>query len=133
MALHYYPVVNASLLDFILEVNPEVTDSNLIFSSQKIKIPKITEESLLIRVSDDIYKIHVGTFSSDQDMHVYKDEPLLRGKKLEIVPRRVSAGETWYRILVGEFNTKEEALRSIQVLKGKKLLPLLDCLPRKTL
>jgi len=131
LALHYYPVVNTSLLDFILEANPEITDSNLIFPYQKIKIPKIIEESLLIKGSDNNYNIHLGTFDSTPDVHVYKDEPLLRGKKLTVVPRRVSPRETWYRIVLGGFSTKEEGLKTIQALKEKRLLPLLDCLPKK--
>jgi cell division protein FtsN len=46
--------------------------------------------------------------------------------------RRVSPREAWYRIVAGPFQTREEALKFIQTLKAKKLLPLLDCLPRKT-
>lgn len=132
VARHYYPVVNTSLLDFILAANLRITDANMIFPGQKIKIPPITEESLLLRVSGDIYDIHLGTFMSAQNVSLYKDEPVFKGRKLRVVPRRVSPRETWYRMVVGEFNTKEEGLRSIQLLKEKNLLPLLDCLPKKT-
>lgn len=132
VARQYYPVLNSTLLDFILEANPQITDSNLIFPYQKIKIPKITEESLLTRVSGNVYHIHVGTFQNTHNLPLYKDNPVLRGKTLQIIPRKISPRETWYRIVAGEFNSKEEALRSIQTLKQKKLLPLLECLPNKT-
>jgi general secretion pathway protein A len=132
LARQYYPVVNHSLLDFILEANPQITDSNLIFPNQKIKIPNITEEAFLLQISDHIYNIHLGAFKSAKSVHLYTGEPLLRGKKITVIPRKVSPRETLYRIEVGRFNTKDEALKAIQILKEKKKLPLLDCLPRKT-
>jgi len=133
VARQNYPVVNTSLLDFILDANPQITDIDLIFPDQKIRIPNITEESLLIQISDNHYNIYLGTFQRAQDVRLYKEEPSLRKKKWEVVSRQVSPRETWYRIVVGEFDTKEEALKSIQILKEKKMLPLLDCLPRKRL
>jgi len=74
----------------------------------------------------------VGTFASAEEVRGYKNEPGLRGKKWKVVPRQVSRRESWYRILAEEFETQEEALVVIRALKGKRLLPLLECLPRKT-
>jgi len=133
VALQYFSRINHSLLDFMLEVNPEITDINLIFSGQKIKIPYITEETLLRRGPDNRYQLYLGTFATAQEAARYKDEPALREKKLKVISRRVSPQEDWYRIMAEEFETREEALNLIRTLKGKKLLPLLDCLPRKAL
>ncbi len=127
----YFSGINHSLLDFMLEANPEITDINLIFSGQKIKIPHITEETLLLRGSDNRYQIYLGTFATAQEAGRYKNEPALKEKSLKVTSRRVSPREAWYRIVAGPFQTREEALKSIQTLKAKKLLPLLDCLPRK--
>jgi cell division protein FtsN len=74
----------------------------------------------------------LGTFRTAQEVQSYRNEPALVNKTLKVVKRQVSPRETWYRALVGEFQGKEEALKAIQALKGKKLLPLLDCLPKKT-
>jgi len=140
MARQYYPVVNPSLFDFILQATPQITDAHLIFPSQKFKIPGIAEESLLVRVSDHIYYIHLGTFGSTRDVHSYQSgafkgvrdvRSYLRGKKIKVIPRKVSPRETWYRLEMGKFASKEEALEAIQVLQEKKRLPLLDCLPKK--
>jgi general secretion pathway protein A len=131
VARQYFSGINQSLLDFILEANPEIRDVNLIFPGQKIRIPPITEETLLQRGSDNRYWINLGTFATVQETGRYKGEPVLRGKNLKVVSRPVSPQENWYRIAAGPFSTREEALRVIQTLKAKKLLPLLDCLPRK--
>jgi general secretion pathway protein A len=131
VAKQYFSAINNSLLDILLEANPQIMDMDLIFPGQKIKIPDITEESLLRRGSDNRYHILLGTFVSAEETRGYKDAPGLRGKKLKVVARKVSPRETWYRIVAEEFETKEEALDLIRALKGKRLLPLLECLPRK--
>ena len=131
VAKEYFSALNNSLLDILLEANPEIVDMDLIFRGQKIKIPDITEESLLRRGSDNRYHVLLGTFVKAEEIRRYKDEPILRGKKLKVVSRRVSPRDTWYRIVAEEFKTEEEAMGLIRVLKGKRLLPLLECLPRK--
>ncbi len=132
IAQKYYPVLNLSLLDFFLEANPHITNLDLIFRGQTIKIPILTEESLLQQVSENTYQVYLGTFRTAQEAQPYRNEPALLNRTIKVVKRQVSPRETWYRVTVGDFQEKEEALKSIQILKGKKLLPLLDCLPKKT-
>ncbi len=74
----------------------------------------------------------MGAFRTAQEAQPYKNDPALANKTLKIVKRQVSPQETWYRVLAGDFRSREEALKTIQALKAKKLLPLLDCLPKKT-
>jgi len=124
LAQKYYRMINPTLLDLILDFNPEITDAALIQVNQKIKIPKITKEWLIHQSLDHTYKIHVGTFSTPDFVKPYKNEPVLRGKKIEVLPRKVSPQDTWYRIVVGDFDNKDEALRVIDLLKEKRLLPL---------
>ena len=62
LAQKNYRMVNTTLIDLILNFNPEITNAHLITVNQKIKIPKITEENLVIQSSDHTYKIHVGLF-----------------------------------------------------------------------
>ena len=130
LAQKYYRMVNATLIDLILDSNPEITNAHLITVNQKIKIPKITEESLIIQSSDHTYKIHVGTFWTSNFAKLYRDEPSLKGKEIEILTRRVSPQETWYRVVVGKFDNKDEILKAIDLLKKKKLLPLFGGSPQ---
>ncbi len=132
IAQKYYPVLNLSLLDFFLEANPDITNLDLIFRGQTIKIPILSEESLLQQVSENRYQVFLGTFRTAQEAQPYRNEPALHNRTIKVVKRQVSPRETWYRVTVGDFQGKEEALKAIQILKGKKLLPLLDCLPKKS-
>jgi len=119
----YYGVVNETLIDLLLEVNPKIADVNLIVVGQKIKIPYITEELLMIRSADRAYKIHAGTFENPDSARNYSDHPSLKGKKIEVLPRKVSPRETWYRVMIGKFENKDEALKTISLLRKKGILP----------
>ena len=123
LAKRHYGAANSTLIDLILEANPQITDVNRIQLNQAIKIPRIKEDLLLSRTSPQSYRIHLGTFADQSQIRIFQNEPLLGGKKLEILSRKVSSQTAWYRILAGEFKNKEEAVKTIQALKQKGLLP----------
>ncbi len=127
----YYGAVNLTLIDFLSEVNPEITNVHLIIVDQKIKIPYITEELLMIQSADRAYKIHAGTFENPGSARNYSDDPLLKGKKIEVLPRKVSPRETWYRVMIGKFANKGEALKTISLLRKKGLLPAFETSSKK--
>jgi type II secretory pathway predicted ATPase ExeA len=122
----YYGTVNITLIDFLLEVNPKITNVHLITVDQKIKIPNITEELLIIPSPGRTYGIHAGTFETPDAAKLYSNEPVLTGKKIEILPRKVSPRETWYRVMIGKFDNKDEVLKMVSLLKEKGLLPAFE-------
>ena len=122
LAKNYYHVAHPTLIDVILQSNPEITNADLIKVGQKIRIPKITEESLVSQSPDHTFKIHVGTFWSSELSKLYRDEPALKGKTIEIIPLKVIPTEILYRVMVGNFQNKDEALNMVFFLKKKGLL-----------
>ena len=124
LAQQYYGGSNITRTDLILDSNPEITNANLISVNQKVRMPKISEKSMIVKSSDRSYKINVGTFWSPKFAELYRSEPSLRGKEIEIVSKNAAPNETWYRVIVGKFNSEDEALKVISILKDKKLLPL---------
>jgi general secretion pathway protein A len=119
----YYGMVNLTLIDLLLELNPTITNVHLILVDQEIKIPNITEPLLIIPSPGHTYKIHGGTFENSDPAQLYSDERGLKGKKIEILPRKVSPRETWHRVMIGKFDNKDEALKMVFLLKEKGLLP----------
>lgn len=119
----YYNRVNISLMDRILEYNPKISAPHLIKIGQKIKIPEITGESLLIKSSEGNYEIRLGTYSRPEEARPYQEDPLLQGKEIKVTSRKISSQETWYRVTAGGFANREEGLKTIQALKEKSKLP----------
>jgi general secretion pathway protein A len=124
LAQKYYHTVNTTLLAIILDFNPEIINANLIMVGQKIKIPEMTEELLIMLSTDHTYKIHLGTFQNPKFVRFYRNESALKGKTIEIFLRKVSLRETWYRVVVGPFGHTDDCLRVIDQLKEKGLLPV---------
>ncbi len=124
LAKQHYGRSNMTRCDLILDFNPGITNANMISVNQKIRIPKLTGENMIVPSSDLTYKINVGTFKSAKSAEIYRREPLLQGKIIEIVARNAVPRETWYRVMVGKFNSEDEAIKMISLLKDKKLLPL---------
>jgi general secretion pathway protein A len=126
----YYGMVNLTLIDLLLELNPTIANVHLIIADQEIKIPHITEGLLIIQSPGHTYKIHAGTFEAPDPAKLYGDEPALKGRKIEILPRKVSPRETWYRVMIGQFDSEDEALKMISLLNEKRLLPAFGGLPK---
>jgi len=122
-ARDYYQFANPTLVDYILESNPHITDLDRSPTDQKVAIPEILEGSLLAQSPDGSWKIRLGTFESRQAEKAFKEEALLKEKEIEVVPRRVSSATTWYRLYAGKFDTMEEAFKITQELRKKGLLP----------
>jgi cell division protein FtsN len=116
-------MVNKTLMDLVLDSNPDITDVHLIIVDQKIKVPKITKDLLIIKPSENTYKINVGTFETPDSTNPYRHDRALKGKEVEVIPRKVSPQDTWYRVVIGNFNNKDEVLNMVDYLKGKGLLP----------
>jgi len=129
LAQKYYRMANPTLIDLILDSNPEITNVDLIQVNQKLKIPTLTKEWLIKQSPDHTCKIHVGTFWAPLFVKPYKEELTLKGKRIEVLPRKVSPTDTWYRVMVGDFDNKEDALKMIDLLKEKKLLPIYEEVP----
>jgi general secretion pathway protein A len=119
----YYNVANTTLVDSILMVNPEITNPHRLLVNQKIRLPVITEESLILEASEGTFKIKLGTFLKPEYIGFLRWEPILKGKEIEIISRRVPSGETWYRGVAGTFETWEESLKTIRDLKEEGLSP----------
>ena len=123
LAKECYQNANPTLVDLILNLNPEITNAHQILADQKVEIPTMTEDLLLISSPDQTFRIHLGTFWSRDIPRPYSMEKALKGKQIEVIPRRISPTESWYRVVVGTFRDRNEALETILRLKEKGLLP----------
>jgi general secretion pathway protein A len=119
LAKRYYGHTSPTILDMILEANPDITDMNRIYVQQRIAMPPLSENSFVLPGRDNRYMVYLGTFIDKPSAGVFKDEPALKGKTVEVVPRKVSPRETWYRVLAGPFATREEGLKCLRALRSK--------------
>ncbi len=126
-----YKVSNTSVVDRIMELNPKIANPDLLPANQKIRLPEITEESLIIASSDAAVKVRLGTFIKPEYANFLKGHPALQGKDIEIIPWKTPSGQTFYRAIAGKFNSREEGLQVIRDLKEKGLSPYFEGFKKK--
>jgi general secretion pathway protein A len=123
LSQQYYGEANTTFMDCILELNPDITDPHLILINQKIRIPEITPSLLVMKSSDGGFKVHIGTFLNREVAVQHRDEAARSGNNVEVLAKKVSKTETWYRVLAGPFAGKAEGLNFLERLRKMDLLP----------
>jgi hypothetical protein len=109
IAYRHYKAADETFLDYILRLNPEINNPNLILVNQRIRIP---EMSLLSRVmsTGSVIHVHLRTFRSQRAAAQFRSNAASKGKNIEIAPWKASPEETWYRVTAGPFATGDEAM-----------------------
>jgi phage tail protein X len=122
LAQRHYNRTNPTIISLILDANPSITDVNLILINQPIKIPEITKNSLIVEKPDGFCRIYLGTFETPYAAKRYQYEAILKEKEINVIPRKVSPRETWYRVEVNKIKSRDECLQIINALQQEGLL-----------
>ncbi len=119
LAVIHYGHSSPMLLNLILEMNPEIADIDRIFQGQTIRLPEITDASAILAISENSFKIQIGTVTRRREIRDLQQALQLKDEDVEIVSRRVSPSQWWYRVLVGPYPSREDCLAALRHLKGK--------------
>lgn len=130
LILNNYNQVNATLMDFVMEFNPEIANPDLILIDQKIRIPEITESNLIAESSDGSIKAHLGTFMTGKEAFKYKNFINITDNEVEIIPQKISSDVIWFRVMAGPFTDETDCLKTIQSLRQRGLLPAFEKIPK---
>jgi general secretion pathway protein A len=104
-----YGEVNPTILDLVRGANPQIRDINLIRATEAIVLPDVDVGARIHRADDGRYVVHVATVT-DEFAAKTLDRRLSRtGRKVYTIPVNVSDDLVWYRVVVGDFATEDEA------------------------
>ena len=125
LALKNYGRANPTIYDLILKANPGITDIRKIPDSKVIILPEITPESFIEKRKDTGYLVHAGTFDTRRLAALCEDkvQKLVR-ERTSVKARTFSPRDTCYRVTVGNFASKEEALNTVNLLASEKIISL---------
>jgi TolA-binding protein len=122
LALNHYKRANETLFEFILQVNPLIKDVRHIDDHQEIIVPVITAESYVKKIPGGDYRVYIGTFTTEKIANGYAQRADSAGKHLSIDALEFSSQDTWYRLTMGDFKDREEALKMVKILEKKGLI-----------
>ena len=130
LSLRTYRKADETLFDLILQANPIITDVRQIPDNQKFTLPVITPESYIKKTSGGKYQVHVGTYETFELATLHSNKMIISGKQLSIEPHKFSHKDTWYRLTMGTFNSRKEALKTVNLLNEQALI-YIPPLPKK--
>jgi len=122
LALNHYKRANETFYDFILQANHRIKDVRQIDDHQEIIVPVITPESYVKKIPGGDYRVYIGTFTTEAIANGYAQRADSAGKLLSIDAHEFSSQDTWYRLTMGDFKDKEDALKMVILLVKKGLI-----------
>lgn len=122
LALKHYKRANETIFDFIVQANPTITNVRRISDEKKITLPVITSESYLEKGDDGTYRVYIGTFETFVLATAYSKKVDKQGKLFSIEAHQFSPQDTWYRLTMGGYNNKRDALETAKLLEEADLI-----------
>jgi len=113
LAADYYGRVDAGILDTIKDANPDLEDINLIYKGQELLMPYIES------VPSVLYSVSVASYHSITEAKAVFIDLLKRGFDATIYPYVDTRENAWYRITIGTFNSRRDAIDYSGDLKDK--------------
>ena len=117
IATRHYGFVSATVLDCILESNPEIADVDLVRAGSQVLLPQAVGKARVVKRPDGSLGIHAATFMTHREARDYVGKIGSDLGRVDIVKRRVAPRKDWYRIVVGPFASREEARSALQSLE----------------
>ena len=117
IATRHYGFVNATVLDRILESNPEIADVDIVRAGSEVRLPQAAGKAGFVTRPDGTLAIHAATFMTQREARDFAGKIGSDLGRIDIVKRRVAPEKDWYRILVGPFASREAGRSALESLE----------------
>ena len=122
LAHKHYQKANETIFDLIVQANPAITNVRRVSDRKKITLPVITPESYINKTTDGTYRVHIGTFETFELATVYSKRVDNSGKRFSIDAHHFSPHDKWYRLTMGDFSNRKDALKAVKLLEKDNLI-----------
>jgi len=121
IALKEYGIFNATICDIIKRANPEIKDLDQIDIGQKIIIPKLDIDSIIVEITKGVFSIHLASFISYDNARQYFNQLPVEKYQISISPVEIAGKRPWYRIMMGNFSSRAQAKKFAKTIKFNNL------------
>lgn len=106
-----YGILNDAILyEMVKSANPSIQDIDQISVGQKIILPVLDVNSHIVELAPGIYSFHAASFISYIKAKKYLNKIMDKNYPIYLTPVKGIGGKTWYRVLVGQFPNRIDAL-----------------------
>lgn len=116
IAADFYGKVDDGILKAVRQANPGISDLDVVHKGQKVTLPSLTESGGT--ASKVLYSVSVSSYHSIHEAKAVFSDLLSKGYQATIYPYLDEEDKTWYRITIGTFNSRQEAIDYTGKLRG---------------
>ncbi|MCK5010247.1 MAG: AAA family ATPase, partial [Deltaproteobacteria bacterium] len=110
LVLREYGILNDTIFDVVKRANPDIEDLDKISIGQKIVLPNLGINSRIVEVGKGVFSIHIASFSSYDDAKQYFGKSGFEKLPISISPVKIAGRRLWYRVTLGNFTSREQAI-----------------------
>ncbi len=114
LAADYYGRVDPQILKTIKAANPEISSIDRVHRGQKIFLPKLKAQSQQV-----LYSVSVASYHSIDEAKAVFSELIGSGYQAVIYPYLDEGQKNWYRVTLGTFSSRQEAIEYARQLQNK--------------
>jgi type II secretory pathway predicted ATPase ExeA/phage tail protein X len=118
LVLKEYGILSDTICDIVKRANPEIEDLDQISIGQKIILPNLDIDNMIVEVGKGVFSVHIASFSSYDDAKQYFKKSAMEKLPISISPVKITGRKLWYRVTVGNFSSRAQA---IEFAKNNKL------------
>ena len=116
LASVYYGRVDSAILDAIKKANPGLENINLIHEGQEIFLPDIET------MPRELFSVSVASYHSLSEAKAVFLDLVEKGYDATIYPYMDSQNRSWYRVTLGAFSLRKEAIQYAERLEKQGFL-----------
>jgi len=111
LVLQRYGRADLTILDVVKRANPGLRNVDLIEVGRRLRLPPLGPAAMVVRGEDRGWAVHLATVASTSQPGFASLRARVEraGLKLHVVPVRLGEDGDSYRVLVGDFATREQA------------------------
>ncbi len=113
LAADYYGRIDSGILQAVRKANPDTPNLDLIHRGQRISLPQLN------LVSQVLFSVSVASFPALDEARALFNDLVGKGHQATIYPYADTRGAVWYRVTVGTFTGRQEAIDFAKQLKSK--------------
>jgi general secretion pathway protein A len=124
LATKEYGTLTDTIFDMIKRANPSIKDLNLIYIGDKVILPPLDIQSMIIQEDDGTFSIHLATFPADTDGRKLQTAFSNNTYKVSLRPVQILGSQTWQRVTLGNFPDRTTAIDYFKAVDVRsELLP----------
>ena len=120
IAFREYGSNSGTVIDLIQTANKNIKNINRIYHGQKITLPRITRDSMIVEGEGNNFHVHYASFYNFKDARLVTQKLLGEGKKAFLVPSRQGENQV-FRVYMGIFPNRNQAEKAVRNLEFEYL------------